>query len=81
MSCITIFFFKLTVHHIRHRATHKFSCPPGDCIHGHFTLPQGFMYVCMYGLCGYAPPKYELMLNVCWTGQTFSINSYLVSAL
>ena len=46
--------------------------------YGHFALPQ--VFVCMYGLCGYALTKFKVMLNVCCTRLTFSINSYLVSA-
>ena len=41
---------------------------------------QGFPCACMVCV-GMHSPNFALMLNVCWTGQAFSINSYLVSAL
>ena len=39
-------FSKLANHQIRHQATHKVS---GQLViaHGHFNLPQGFVWVCM----------------------------------
>ena len=32
VSCMTILFSKLANHQIRHQATHKMDCQPGDCI-------------------------------------------------
>ena len=61
MSCITIYFFsKLTIHHIRHQATHKVGCLPSDCIWSLYS--SSGVCVCIYGLCGYVHTKFELML-------------------
>ena len=40
-------FYKLANQQIRHRATHKVDCQPGDSAYGHFNLPPGFVWVYM----------------------------------
>ena len=32
---------------IRHQATHKVGCQPGDFAYGHFNIPPGFVWVYM----------------------------------
>ena len=41
-------FYKLVNHQIiRHQATHKVGCQPGDFAYGHFNIPLGFVWVYM----------------------------------
>ena len=48
MSCMTIFFYKQVQNQqIRHQATHKVGCQPGDFAYGHFNIPPGFVWVYM----------------------------------
>ena len=44
---MTIRFNKFANQQIRHQATHKVGCQPGDFAHGHFNLPVGFVWVYM----------------------------------
>ena len=32
---------------VRHQATHKLRCQPGDCIYGPFSISKGLVWICM----------------------------------
>ena len=52
VSCMTMFFFflKLANHQIRHQATHKVGCQPGDCIWSLYFSAGVWVGTYMYGL-------------------------------
>ena len=47
IDIIYIYILKLGNHQIRHKATHKVVCQPGDFAYGYFNFLEGFVWVYM----------------------------------